>query len=399
MTAAFERQGAYPRVHEFLPYEQELVAIRRHLHRNPELAFAEHGTSDFVAARLQEWGYEVTRGIGGTGLVGTLRLGEGGRRLGIRADMDALPIQEATGAQHASCVPGRMHACGHDGHMTMLLGAAKYLARHRRFNGSLHLIFQPAEERGFDSGGKAMVDEGLFERFACDAVYAMHNHPGMPQGRFMLRSGAFMAAGDRVFVKIVGIGGHAARPHLAVDPLVAASAIVMSLQTVVARNVDPAESAVVTVGRLRAGDALNVIPDHAEIGISVRSFSPEMRALLKQRICALITGVAEAHGCSAEIDYVEGYPVVVNDADAVALAAEVATDLVGADAVDREFPRLMGSEDFAYMLQRCPGALVRIGNGPAEGGRGLHNPRYDFNDVNLPYGAAFWSQLAERFLR
>ena len=399
MTATLERPGGYPRIHEFLPYEQELVAIRRHLHRNPELAFAEHGTSDFVAARLQEWGYEVTRGIGGTGLVGTLRLGEGGRRLGIRADMDALPIQEATGAEHASCVPGRMHACGHDGHMTMLLGAAKYLARHRRFNGSLHLIFQPAEERGFDSGGKAMVDEGLFERFACDAVYAMHNHPGMPQGRFLLRSGPFMAAGDRVFVKIVGIGGHAARPHLAVDPLVAASAIVMSLQTVVARNVDPAESAVVTVGRLRAGDALNVIPDHAEIGISVRSFSPEMRALLKQRICALITGVADAHGCSAEIDYVEGYPVVVNDADAVALAAEVATDLVGAHAVDREFPRLMGSEDFAYMLQRCPGALVRIGNGPAEGGRGLHNPKYDFNDVNLPYGAAFWSQLAERFLR
>jgi len=399
MTDSLARSGDYTRVAQFLPYEQELVAIRRHLHRNPELAFAEHGTSDFIAAKLQEWGYEVTRGLGGTGLVGTLRLGDGARRLGIRADMDALPIQEATGAEHASCVPGRMHACGHDGHMTMLLGAAKYLARHRNFNGSLHLIFQPAEERGFDSGAKAMVDEGLFERFPCDAVYAMHNHPGMPQGRFMLRSGAFMAAGDRVFVKIVGVGGHAARPHLAVDPLVAASAVVMSLQTVVARNVDPAESAVVTVGRLRAGDALNVIPDHAEIGISVRSFSPEMRALLKERICALISGVADAHGCRAEIDYVEGYPVVVNDADAVALAAEVATDLVGAEAVDCEFPRLMGSEDFAYMLQRCPGALVRIGNGPAEGGRGLHNPKYDFNDVNLPYGAAFWSQLAERFLR
>ena len=399
MTDTLARPAAYTRIDQLLPYEQELVAIRRHLHQHPELAFAEHGTSDFIAGKLQEWGYEVTRGIGGTGLVGTLRVGEGARRLGIRADMDALPIEEATGAKHASFVPGRMHACGHDGHMTMLLGAARYLARHRRFNGTLHLIFQPAEERGFDSGGKAMVEQGLFERFPCDAVYAMHNHPGVPQGRFMLRSGAFMAAGDRVFVQIIGVGGHAARPHLAVDPLVAAAAIVTALQTVVARNADPSEPAVVTVGRLRAGDALNVIPDHAEIGISVRSFSPAMRVLLKQRICALIEGVAQGHGCRAEIDYVEGYPVVVNDAEAVQLAAEVATDLVGADAVDHDFPQLMGSEDFAYMLQRCPGALVRIGNGPAEGGRGLHNPKYDFNDANLPYGAAFWSQLAERFLR
>lgn len=399
MTDSLASPRAYTRIDQLLPYEQELVAVRRHLHQNPELAFGEHATSDFIADRLAEWGYEVTRGIGGTGLVGTLRQGDGARSLGIRADMDALPIQEATGAAHASCVPGLMHACGHDGHMTMLLGAAKYLARHRNFSGTLHLIFQPAEERGFDSGGKAMVEEGLFERFPCDAVYALHNHPGAPQGRFLMRSGAFMAAGDRVFIKIVGVGGHAARPHLAVDPLVAASAIVMSLQTVVARNVDPAELAVVTVGRLRAGDALNVIPADAELGISVRSFSDAVRALLKERITAVVEGVAQAHGCRAEINYVQGYPVVVNDAQAVELAAEVAADLVGPDAVDDDFPKLMGSEDFAYMLQRRPGALVRIGNGPADDGRGLHNPRYDFNDLNLPFGAAFWCQLTERFLR
>jgi hippurate hydrolase len=398
MTTASTRP-AYTRIEQLLPYEQELVAIRRHLHQHPELAFAEHATSDFVAGKLQEWGYEVTRGIAGTGLVGTLRHGEGTRRLGLRADMDALPIEEATGAAHASRTAGRMHACGHDGHMTMLLGAARHLARHRNFSGTLHLIFQPAEERGFDSGGKAMVEAGLFERFPCDAVFAMHNYPGLPPGHFAMRTGAFTAAGDRVYVKILGVGGHAARPHLSVDPLVAAAAIVTSLQTVVARNVDPAESAVVTVGRLRAGDALNVIPAEAEIGISVRSYSQDVRELLKDRITALVTGIAQAHGTRAEIDYIEGYPVLVNAPEAVALAAEVARDLVGPDHVDVNYPPSMGSEDFAYMLQRCPGALVRIGNGPSEGGRGLHNARYDFNDANLPYGAAFWCQLAERFLR
>lgn len=398
-SSAEARQAAYARIDQMLPYAQELVGIRRYLHQHPELAFEEHGTSDFIAGKLEEWGYVVTRGIGGTGLVGSLTLGTGARRLGLRADMDALPMQEATGAAHASCVAGRMHACGHDGHMTMLLGAAKYLARHRSFSGTLHLIFQPAEERGFDSGAQAMVKDGLFDRFPCDAVYAMHNHPGAPQGRFLMRSGAFMAAGDRVFATIRGVGGHAARPHLAVDPLVAAAAIVISLQTVVSRNVDPAETAVVTVGRLRSGDALNVIPESAEIGISVRSFSPDVRALLKARITELITGIAQAHGARAEIDYIAGYPVLKNAPDAVALAAQVATDLVGADAVDMAHPQLTGSEDFAYMLQACPGALVRIGNGPADGGRGLHNPRYDFNDANLPYGAAFWSQLAERYLQ
>ncbi len=383
---------------DLLPLHDELAALRQHIHRHPELAFEEYDTADLVAGKLQEWGYQVTRGIGKTGLVGQLRVGKGDRRLGLRADMDALPIQEDTGLPYASSRPGLMHACGHDGHTTMLLGAAKHLAATRNFSGTLNLIFQPAEERGFDSGAKSMVADGLFERFPCDMVFAMHNHPGVPQGRFLMRPGPFLAAGDRVFIKVVGLGGHAARPHLAVDPLVAAAAIVMALQTVVSRNVPPNESAVLTVGRLRAGDALNVIPGEAEIGISVRSFSPEVRALLRDRITTLVKMTAESYGAKAEIRYVEGYPVVDNAADAVALAAEVAMELVGEEDVDRNYPKMMGSEDFAYMLQECPGALVRIGNGPSDGGCGLHNPRYDFNDSNLALGAAFWSRLTETFL-
>jgi len=386
------------RVDDLKPLHDELAGWRHHLHRHPELAFAEHQTADLVAGKLQQWGYEVTRGIGQTGLVAQLRAGDGMRRLGLRADMDALPIHEDTGLPYASATPGCMHACGHDGHTAMLLGAAKHLAVTRRFSGTLNLIFQPAEERGFDSGAQAMVADGLFEHFPCDMVFAMHNHPGAPQGHFLMRPGPFLAAGDRAFIKIVGVGGHAARPHLAVDPLVASAAIVMALQTVVSRNVDPSESAVVTVGRLRSGEALNVIPAEAEIGISMRSFSPAVRALLKERITALVNATAEGYGAKAEIRYIEGYPVVDNAASAVALAGEVAAELVGPERVDREFPRMMGSEDFAYMLQACPGALVRIGNGPADGGRGLHNPRYDFHDGNLTVGAAFWSRLAERFL-
>jgi hippurate hydrolase len=399
MYSSSERALEYTRLAQLLPYAQDLTHIRRYLHRHPELAFEEHKTSSFIAEKLQSWGFEVTRGIGGTGLVGTLRNGSGAKRLGIRADMDALPIHECTGAEHVSTVAGRMHACGHDGHMTMLLGAARYLSEQRSFSGTLHLIFQPAEEKGFDSGAKAMVHDGLFVRFPCDAVFAMHNHPGAAQGRILLRRGAFMAAGDRVFVKILGVGGHAARPHLAADPLVAAAAIVTSLQTVVARNVDPAETAVVTVGRLRSGDALNVIPEMAEIGISVRSFSEPVRALLKKRITEIITGIAQAHDTQADIRYVEGYPVLINSPAAVDLAAQVAQDLMGPDGVELEHPQITGSEDFAYMLQECPGALIRIGNGPLEKGRGLHNPGYDFNDDNLPHGAAFWCQLTERFLR
>ena len=383
---------------EVRPLDTMLRELRHHIHQHPELAFTEHATAELVANKLTAWGYQVTRDIGQTGLVGTLRVGDGKRAMGIRADMDALPIKEETGLPYKSIQDGVMHACGHDGHTAMLLGAAKHLSETRRFSGTLHLIFQPAEERGFDSGAKAMIEDGLFNLFPCDYVFALHNHPGIPQGQMMFREGPFMAAGDRVFVKIKGTGGHAARPHQAADPLVAASAIVMGLQTIVSRNVDPDESAVITVGKLQSGQALNVIPDTADIGISVRSFSTDVRALLKARITTLIDACAAAYGVVAEINYIEGYPVLVNDGDATRLAIEVAKELVGEDNVVPHTKRLMGSEDFAYMLQQRPGTLLRLGNGPTSNGRGLHNPHYDFNDENLTIGAAYWSRLTERYL-
>ncbi|MQR00095.1 M20 aminoacylase family protein [Glaciimonas soli] len=383
---------------DIAPHEQDLTRLRYQLHCNPELAFCENETSDLVADRLQDYGFEVHRNIAKTGLVGTLTVGEGSRSIGIRADLDALPINEANTFAHVSRNPGKMHACGHDGHTAMLLGAAKHLAQTRRFNGTVNLIFQPAEERGFDSGAKQMVAEGLFERFPCDAVFALHNHPGKPAGTFMFRSGAFMAAGDRVYIKIVGQGGHAARPHLAHDPIVAASSIVMGLQTIISRNIDPTKAAVITVGKFAGGDAPNVIPGQVELSLSVRSFDPEVRALLKKRIIALVNSQAKSFEVDATIDYVEGYPVVSNTDAETRFAIEVARELVGSDAVNDNMEMLMGSEDFAYMLQVRPGCFLRIGNGPADNGRGLHSPNYDFNDQNLTVGAAFWSRLVERYL-
>ena len=386
-----------PTIEALRPYAAELVAIRHDLHQHPEIGFDVHRTAGLVAARLEDWGYAVTRGIGRTGLVASLRVGDGPRSIGLRADMDALPLAEATGLDYASGISGAMHACGHDGHTAMLLGAARHLASTRAFNGTAHLIFQPAEENGFDSGAQAMVADGLFERFPCDFVFALHNHPGAAQGRLMWRAGEFMAAGDRMFVRIHGRGGHAARPHLAVDPVVAAAAIVMNLQSIVARNVDPLDSAVVTVGRLRAGDALNVIPQQAELGISVRSFRDSVRTTLIERVTAIVHATAEAHGARAEIDHREGYPVVRNAAQACALVEQVAAGIVGHENAEADMPPMMGSEDFAYMLRQCPGALVRIGNGVASAG--LHSPGYDFNDDNLLVGAAFLSGLALRHLR
>jgi hippurate hydrolase len=280
----------------------------------------------------------------------------------------------------------------------MLLGAARHLAQTRRFDGTLHVIFQPAEERGFDSGAKRMIAEGLFDRFPCDAVFAMHNHPGRPVGQLLFRAGEFMAAGDRVFITLKGVGGHAARPHQAKDPVVAAAGVIMALQTVVSRNIDPSQTAVVTIGKVQGGQALNVIPNQVELGLSVRSFDPKVRALLKERIMALTQLQAESFGVTAEINYIAGYPVVKNALAETAFAIEVGKELVGAENVDEEMDRLTGSEDFAYMLEVCPGALVRIGNGPASAGSMLHNPSYDFNDNNLVVGAAFWSRLVERFL-
>ncbi|SFH62123.1 hippurate hydrolase [Collimonas sp. OK307] len=376
--------------------KDELIEIRRHIHRHPELSYEEFNTSDLVAAKLQDWGYAVTRNIGGTGLVGTLNVGDSKRSIGVRADMDALPIHEKTGLPYASCHDGKMHACGHDGHTTMLLGAARHLARSRNFNGTVNLIFQPAEEAGSNSGAEKMLRDGLFERFPCDAIFGMHNHPGFPTGTFMFRSGPFMAACDTVKVCITGRGGHAARPHLSIDPVVVASSLVMALQTIVARNIDPAEMAVVTVGALHAGHAANVIPEQATLEMSVRSFTPEVRSLLEQRIRALIEAHAEGYGAQAEIEYIHGYPVLVNSDSETAFAMQVAEELVGSENVISPFPAIAGSEDFAYFLQQRPGCFVRLGNGV--GKPMLHNAGYDFNDENVTVGAAYWSRLVERFL-
>jgi len=377
--------------------KHELVGIRRHIHQHPELSYEEVDTAALVAARLEGWGYAVTRNIGGNGLVATLRAGSSTRSIGVRADMDALPIHEMTGLSYASEHQGKMHACGHDGHTAMLLGAALQLARTRRFDGTVNLIFQPAEEAGFNSGAEQMLKDGLFERFPCDAIFGMHNHPGVAAGTFMFRAGAFMAACDTVKIKVVGKGSHAARPHLSVDPLVAASSLVMALQTVVSRNIDPMETAVVTVGSLHAGHAANVIPEHATLELSVRSFKPEVRELLEQRIRALVQSHAESYGARAEIEYIRGYPVLINSEAETEFARQIAVELVGADKIIAPFGPIAGSEDFAYFLQQRPGCFVRVGNGAGQ--PMLHNAHYDFNDDNVTVGAAYWTRLVERYLQ
>jgi len=379
------------------PSRGELVELRHAIHRNPEIGHKEFQTSKLVADKLAGWGYEVTTGVGGTGVVGTLTAGSGTRRIGIRADMDALPILEQTGLPYASLNEGLMHACGHDGHTTMLLGAAKQLAATRNFSGTVHLIFQPAEEAGIDCGAKRMLADGLFERFPCDAIFALHNHPGSPARAFRWHKGPFMSASDRVTITVKGLGGHAARPHQTIDPIVAAASIVMALQTVVARNVDPTKTAVVTIGTISGGKAMNVIANDVTMGLSVRSFDADVRMLLRKRIIELAETQAASYGATAVVDYQLGHPVLVNTDAETELAREVAEALVGTDNV-AEIDRITGSEDFAYMLERVPGCLVRIGNGVGDKVPLLHTSRYDFNDENLTVGAAFWVRLAERFL-
>ncbi len=378
----------------------EFIGLRRDIHRHPELAFEEHRTAALVAERLEAWGYAVERGIGGTGVVGTLVRGRGTRRLGLRADMDALPIAEASGAAWSSAHAGVMHACGHDGHTAMLLAAARHLAEQGGFDGTLHLIFQPAEEGG--GGALRMMDDGLFERFPCDAVFAMHNMPGIEQGHLVLREGAAMASSDYATITLAGIGGHGAMPHRAADPIVAAASIVMALQTIVARNIDPLHAAVVTVGALHAGRANNVIPASATLELSVRALDREVRATLERRIKALVAAQAESFGVTARIDWRPGYAVLVNTPAETAFAREVALELVGAERVTPQGPPLTGSEDFAFMLERVPGSYLLIGNGTGErageGGCMVHNPGYDFNDANIGVGGAYWVLLAQRFL-
>ena len=376
----------------------EFIQIRRDIHAHPELAFEEHRTAALVASKLEGWGYEVTTDIGKTGVVGTLKRGQGLKTLGIRADMDALPILESGQADWRSRVPGLMHACGHDGHTATLLAAAKFVASEVDFDGVLHLIFQPAEEGA--GGALKMIEDGLFDRFPCDAVFALHNMPGIEEGRFVFRSGAAMASSDDVTVTLKGVGGHGAMPHQSADTLVAAAAIVMALQTIVSRNVDPLKSAVITVGAIQAGVANNVIPDLATLKLSVRALDPNVRELLKARIVELIELQAQSYKVQATVDWRDGYAVLVNSPNETSFAVQVATRLFGEDHVDPSGPAIMASEDFAFMLQRVPGCYFFVGNGGAgtPGACMVHNPNYDFNDAIIERGAAFWSQLVGEYL-
>ena len=379
----------HPLIHSLQAGADEFVALRRDLHRHPELGLHEVRTSQRIADCLQAWGYQVHRGLATTGVVGTLRRGAGPRRLGLRADMDALPLQEATGKPWASAHEGVMHACGHDGHTAMLLAAAKHLAEAGSFSGTLHLIFQPAEEH--PGGARLMIEQGLFEHFPCDAIFAMHNMPGIAQGRFAFRDGPMMASSDDVVITLEGVGGHGAMPHRASDSIVAGAAIV-------SRNVDPQHTAIVTVGAFHAGQANNVIPQTARLDLSVRALDADVRDLLEQRIRSLVQLQAESFGVQARIDYRRDYPVLVNDPVATQLARDVAVELVGADQVMPQCQPFTGSEDFAVMLEHCPGSYLLIGNGDGPGGCMVHNPGYDFNDDNVALGAAYWALLAERFL-
>ncbi|WP_375741512.1 M20 aminoacylase family protein [Pseudomonas boanensis] len=374
----------------------DLKALRQDIHAHPELGFEEQRTAALVAQLLREWGYEVHTGIGHTGVVGVLRSGSGPRTLGLRADMDALPIDEATGLTYSSCHAGRMHACGHDGHTVMLLGAARYLAATQNFEGTLNLIFQPAEEG--QGGAEAMLADGLLERFPCDALFGMHNMPGLDAGHLCFRAGPLMASQDLLEVIIEGVGGHGSTPHLSVDPLVAASSVVMALQTVVGRNVDPQQAAVVTVGALQAGEAANVIPQKALLRLSLRALDTQVREQVLERVQAIIHSQTQSFGCRASIEHRPAYPALVNSEAETAFARRIGEELAGAEQVQNA-PKVMGSEDFAWMLQRCPGSYLFIGNGSGAGRPMVHNPGYDFNDEILARGAAYWAALAETWLQ
>lgn len=370
----------------------EMVAIRRQIHAYPELAYEEERTSDLVAECLQRWGYSVERGLGITGLVGQLRKGNGSKRLGIRADMDALPIQERTGLPYASTVPGKMHACGHDGHTSMLLCAARYLAESADFNGTLNLIFQPAEEN--QGGALRMIEDGLFEKYPCDRIFALHNTPGLPVGQMAFSAGPAMAAFDTAVVTLTGKSAHGAMPHFGIDPMQCAASIILGLQTLVSREVDALKSAVITVGALNSGTVFNTIPETAVLKIGIRTLDPAVRESVGSRLQEFIQMQAKSYRLGCEIEYRQCYPVLVNDPEQIALARQVAVSLLGAENVHERNP-MMGSEDFAYMMQHVPGAYLRLGNGLGDnGGCVAHTPNYQFNDEALPIGAAFWSSLA-----
>ncbi|MBA2413544.1 MAG: amidohydrolase [Burkholderiaceae bacterium] len=391
-------------------FQAEIQKIRRDIHAHPELRFEEARTSEIVAAKLAEWGLEVTRGLGGTGVVGTLRNGMSKRAVGLRADMDALPIQETNEFAHRSTHQGKMHACGHDGHTAMLLGAAKYLAELKHsaesasLNGTVHFIFQPAEEGG--AGAQRMIDDGLFERCPCDSVFGMHNWPGLKVGQFGVTGGPAMASSNEFDIKVIGKGAHAAMPHLGVDPVFVAVQVVNGLQGIITRVKKPIDSAVLSVTMIQAGEATNVIPESAQIRGTVRTFRDDVTALVEKQMRRIVEMTCAAHGAEGTTDFNWNYPPTVNDDAEAEFAATVMDDIVGVDNVVRQIEPTMGAEDFAFMLKAKPGAYVFIGNGDGThrtAGHGLgpcmlHNPSYDFNDDLIPLGATYWVRLAQTFL-
>lgn len=379
-----------------LDAQEELTAWRHDLHRHPELAFEETRTASFVAEHLRKAGIDCVEGIGGTGVVGILRKGRSGRAIGLRADMDALPMREGNRFAHRSTVDGKFHGCGHDGHTVMLLAAARHLAQAGRFDGTVFAIFQPAEENA--GGGKAMIDDGLFDRFPMSAVFGLHNYPGLGVGRFAIRKGPMMASFDSFDIVVRGEGGHGAFPHLATDALTAAAHMVTALNGLVPKRIDALDPAVVSVTRIAAGQTYNVIPDCAELAGAVRTLSDTARDRLESQLGHMASAIAGAHCTRTELRYRRAYPVLVNDGVETARAVAAAAALVGANRVDAHHPPIMGSEDFAFMLAACPGAYMLIGNGDGEGACMVHNPHYDFNDTILPLGAAYWARLAEQAL-
>jgi amidohydrolase len=388
-----------PIVNRLSDLHAEITAWRRDIHAHPELQFDVHRTAASVAEKLKAFGCdEVVTGLGQTGVVGVIRgnRGAGGSRkvIGLRADMDALPIEEATGHPYKSTVPGKMHACGHDGHTAMLLGAARYLTETRNFAGTAVVIFQPAEEGG--AGGKAMVQDGLMERFRIEEVYGMHNYPGLPVGEFALRPGPLMAAADRINIEIEGRGGHAARPHFSVDTVLVGAQIINQIQSIVARNVDPLHAAVISICVFQAGSADNVIPQTALLRGTARSLTPQVRDLLEQRLHEVVEGTARLYGATAKLTYKRDYPVTRNHERQTGFAAGVAAQVVGDERVDDNVAPVMGAEDFSFMLEARPGAFIFVGNGDSAG---LHHPAYDFNDEVIPIGTSYWVKLVETALR
>jgi amidohydrolase len=382
---------------EIIRMADEMRGWRRHLHANPETAYEEWSTADFVAGKLEAWGIATARGLAVTGVVGTLKAGTSARAIGLRADMDALHIEERNKFDHCSRVPGKMHACGHDGHTAMLLGAARYLAQTRNFDGTVHFIFQPAEEN--EAGARRMTQEGLFTRFPMDAVYGMHNFPAIPQGQIVVRPGPMMASADFFEVTVTGKGAHAAWPHSGIDTINIASEMILAFNQIAARTIDPLAPAVISVTKFNAGHSTNVLPEMASFAGTTRTFSVEIQKDIEARMRRVCEGIAAAHGATVEFRYDRRYPPTLNHPQETQFAATVAERVVGAENVLRNEPPVMGSEDFAWMLLEKPGSYVWIGNGPEhQGGCTLHNPGYDFNDQILPIGASYWVELAERWL-